>query len=90
MAESTLTSEQVDALLQKLSTDDNFRALFQSDLAAAFKQLPGSPPLPPGLDQGCCMMPGKLASAEKIGETRKAIAAKLLGLDFLKPHILEQ
>jgi putative modified peptide len=89
MAESTLTGEQVSSLLQKLSTDEKFRALFQSDLAAAFKELPGSPALPPDLKDGCCLKPKKLASAEKIAEASAMISEQLLGKRFFNPHMLE-
>jgi putative modified peptide len=89
MANETLTPEQVDALLGKLSTDDAFRELFQKDIGAAFKQLPGSPSPPADLKPGCCLMPAKLMSAEKIAGARNAIAERFVGMDSFKPHMLE-
>ena len=90
MAGEPLTSEQVDALLQKLSTDDAFRKQFASgDLAGAFSQLPGKPPVPPDLEPGCCLLPKSLASKEQIAASRQAIAEKLKGQNTHTPHVLE-
>lgn len=89
MANESLTPEQVDALLQKLSSDDAFRALFQKDIGAAFQQLPGSPKPPSDLSPGCCLMPAKLASREQIAATRKALGADATSRVTYKPHLLE-
>lgn len=89
MAKVPLTPEQADALLKKLSTDDAFRTLFQQDIEAAFKQLPGSPPPPGDLEEGCCLRPLKLAPANKIADAQKAIAENLAGKGTFQPHMLE-
>ena len=90
MASQVLTHEQVDALLRKLSTDDGYRKLFQTNLPAAFEQLPGKPALPAGLGQGCCVMPDKLASRETLAASHAAILGKWHSQVELKPHILEE
>ncbi len=84
-----LNAEQIDALLKLLSTDDDFRVLFQSDLGAAFKRLPGQPEPPPDLPPGCCLRPKQLATKKKLAESREALAAELLSLGPLKDFILE-
>ena len=84
-----LTPAQVDALLDKLSTDDAYRTLFVTDLKAAFAQLPGSPPVPPNLPPRCCLLPKQLAPKEKIAEAKQDIASKLTGQSSHIPHLLE-
>lgn len=84
-----LTPQQVDALLDKLSTDDAFRKLFTTDLQAAFDQLPGKPQVPPNLPPRCCLLPQELASKQKIADTRQDIASKLTGQGSHIPHLLE-
>lgn len=89
MADPILTTEQVDALLKKLSTDETYRELFQSDLEAAFKQLPGAPKPPANLPPGCCLRPIQLASPEQLAATRNAIRDHFLSKAPQQPHILE-
>ena len=84
-----LTPAQVDALLDKLSSDDAYRKLFVTDLPAAFAQLPGAPTVPPNLPPRCCLLPEQLAPKEKIAQSRQEIAGKLTGQAVHTPHALE-
>jgi putative modified peptide len=90
MADYKLTQEQADALLQKLSTDDDFRALFQKDVGAAFQQLPGKPAAPADLTPGCCLVPKTLASKAKIAATRSALLSTLTSRVEHKVFLLEE
>lgn len=89
MATYKLTPEQADALLNKLATDDAFRDLFQNDIGAAFKQLPGQPSPPPDLTPGCCLQPRQLASKEKLSQARDELYKSLTSLVEYKPHFIE-
>jgi putative modified peptide len=89
MADFKLTTEQADALLDKLANDAAYRDLFQKDVAAAFALLPGAPLPPPDLEPGCCLEPEKLASPEQILATRDALRKSLTSLVEYKPHLLE-
>jgi putative modified peptide len=84
-----LTSDQVSALLDKLSTDDDYRKLFVSDLGSALAQLPGRPGIPKGVVVGGCLMPAQLADKQRIIDTRKALQASLSGQDAHVPKVLE-
>lgn len=84
-----LSREQVDALLGRLSSDDEFRKLFQDDLAAALAKLPGSPAVPPGCKPGACLMPTKLASKEALAQARDRLVDDYLAFGTLIPKILE-
>lgn len=90
MADFKFTPEQADALLDKLANDPSYRTLFQSDKAAAFAQLPGSPTPPADLTEGCCLDPTELASPEKLNATRTALLGNLTSLVNYMPHLLEQ
>lgn len=90
MADYKFTPEQADALLDKLANDPAYRTLFQTDKAAAFAQLPGSPAVPEGMEAGCCLDPKVLASPEKIQATREALSQKLTSMVNHLPHLLEQ
>lgn len=86
---SELSREQVDALLTRLSTDAGYHALFQKDLAAALKQLPGSPDVPAGAVAGSCLQPRQLASMEALADARARIARDWFSREALIPKILE-
>jgi putative modified peptide len=90
MADYKLTPEQVDALLDKLTNDPAYRALFEQDKKAAFAQLPGSPLPPTDLEPGCCLEPKTLASPEKLKATREELSKNLTSFVSYLPHLLEQ
>ena len=96
MADYKLTNEQATVLLKKLSSDDDYRKLFQNDLAAAFQQLPGQPAPPeppkgePDLEPGSCLRPTKLASKEKIAEASGALLETLTSYVSQKIFMLEE
>lgn len=87
---SGLTVEQMRALLERLSTDDDYRELFRRDLAAALKQLPGSPDVPEGLEPGCCLLPAQLASKQTLAEAREQLLEDWQKRGSHIPHILEE
>lgn len=66
MAQQPLPDSIVDQLLDKLSTDDGFRDLFQRNPEAAFERLGFSPTR----EQLMCCKPHKLADKETIAATR--------------------
>lgn len=69
---ATLTSAQVDALLDKLSTDNEFRALLLNDPAAALKQI-GAPE-----ELAACFAKCKqLAEPQTLRTSRSAIQRQL-------------
>jgi len=79
MPGSPLTPALVDTLLDRLATDDGFRAKFMDNPSSAVQSLPGAPP---DFEVGPCH--GTLASREQIAATRAAIAAQLLtGFAFM-------
>lgn len=90
MADFKLTTEQADALLDRLANDQAYRELFQKDVAAAFALLPGAPKPPPDLEPGCCLEPESLASPEKILASRDALRKTLTSLVQYLPHLLEE
>ena len=74
--------EVAERLLDKLSTDDAFRALFVSDARAAMAEIgyvtpaayagvPGSDPIM------CCLNVRQLASKEVLGASREVLANRL-------------
>jgi putative modified peptide len=79
-----LTGEQVNALLDKLSTDDDFRDLFTRDLGAALQQLPGKPGIPKDCQPGGCLRPVKLADKATIAKSRQKMYE---GMTAMQPHI---
>ena len=81
--EKALPAAIVDQLLDKLATDDVFRALFTREPAAALKQLG----FQPSASQVMCLTPGKLADKATIGATRDAMREVLiLGVMAQKPN----
>ena len=77
---ATLTSAQVDTLLDKLSSDDEFRALLLKDPAAALKQIGA----PAELAQ-CFAQCKRLADPQTLKSSRTAIQKQLGGT--LDAHI---
>jgi putative modified peptide len=85
-----LTTEQIDAMLGKLASDDTYRTLFTQDLGAALAQLPGAPTVPWMAGPGCCLRPAKLVSKEVIAQTRQTLLQRLDTLEPFIPKLLEQ
>ena len=79
-----LTGEQVNALLEKLSTDDKFRTLFTDNLGAALKLLPGAPGIPDNVQPGGCLRPVKLADKDVIAKSKQKMYE---GMTAMQPHI---
>ena len=73
MAQLPLPANIVDQLLDKLSTDDAFRTLFESDPEAALTKLGYTPP--PG---SCDCMKGRLADKKTIAATGAAMREQLI------------
>lgn len=69
-----LGSDVVDRLLDKLSSDDQFRSNFQSNPRAALDALGAS-----DVDCGECMHPKSLASKEQLQRSRQVFRDSLLG-----------
>ena len=67
-----LEPEVVDKLLDKLSTDDDFRARFAKDHRAALKEL-GHVPAPNQVAQQSCAEAGQLADKRTIAASRDAL-----------------
>lgn len=86
---SGLSREQVDALLVLLSSDDEYRDLFQKNLAAALAKLPGAPAVPPGTAAGACLMPAQLASKQQLAASRERLVNDHLAFNTQIPKILE-
>lgn len=84
-----LSAEQVDALLDLLSSDDAYRELFMKDLGAALQRLPGKPGVPDGVRSGGCLMPAKLADKEKLRRSRDRIRNDLTSRNAHIPKVLE-
>lgn len=74
MAQDPLPAKVVDQLLDKLSTDDSFRALFSSDPTAAFQSL-GYSPTPAQTE--CCGV-SKLADKETIRATQAEMRENMI------------
>ena len=80
----------VDALLERLSSDDAFRALFASSPEEAVRQLPGKPiEVPPGEPGSSCMRVNQLADKDRLRQTLAQVREQLLGKSSFIPHILE-
>jgi putative modified peptide len=69
---ASLTSAQADALLDKLSSDDEFRALLLSDPDTALKQIGAPPEL-----ADCFRKCKKLADPNTLRASRAAIQQQL-------------
>jgi putative modified peptide len=84
MPGTRMTPELIDKLLDKLSSDDQFRADFQKDPDAAMSQLGAQ-------TNNRCKdgVPFRLASKEQIQKTRDHLKEELLGLDAMAPECLE-
>lgn len=76
----SLSEDTVDALLDKLATDDGYRALFQKDPRAALAQVGHKPSADPAVTEGAwaCMAVGELASKETIKATRDSLRKQLV------------
>jgi putative modified peptide len=86
----SLTPEQTDVLLDKLSNDKAFRELFQQDPAAAMKQLPGPPvEVPSGPPGSSCLRPKELMSPEQIAAIREKLVLQFTGLTSFIPHCID-
>jgi len=73
MAGQPLPHNVVETLLEKLATDDAFRALFQKDPEAALKQAGSTNP-----KQDCaCLNASNLPSKQAIQQTRAALLTQL-------------
>jgi putative modified peptide len=69
-----LPAKVVDQLLDRLSTDDSFRALFERNPEAAFERLG----YPPTAEQLACCKPEKLADKATIQATREEMRERLI------------
>jgi putative modified peptide len=85
MEGTPLTPGLVDKLLDKLGSDDQFRADFLKDPEAAMKQLGA----PANFKCGGCLKPTQLASKDVIQHTRATIRNALLGVDEHEVQSLE-
>ncbi|HEX4481486.1 MAG TPA: NHLP-related RiPP peptide [Rudaea sp.] len=74
MANSKLGSDVVDRLLDKLSTDDQFRSDFQNNPRAALNSVGGS-----DAECGECMQTKNLASKAQFQQSRQVFRDSLLG-----------
>ncbi len=63
-----LSAQQIETLLGKLSTDDNFRAAFEKDAASALTSI-GLP-----TEMAACCKGKKLASKEQLSGSRDALS----------------
>jgi putative modified peptide len=79
MAGTPFTPELVDKLLDKLGSDDKFRADFQKNPDAAMSQLGA----PADFKCGPCVKAAPLASKKEIRQTREIIKHGLLGLQSM-------
>jgi putative modified peptide len=79
-----LPSNVVATLLDKLSSDDTFRDLFQQNPAAALKQIGAPEPEA----SAACMAVTKLASKDAIKASGHALTAQLTGTLMLQPITL--
>ena len=84
-----LTIAQMQVLFDKLSEDDAYRALFVSDIHAAFAQLPGAPTVPAAMTPGTCFRPNNLASKEALRMARDHVVMLALGRSPFIPQMLE-
>jgi putative modified peptide len=74
------SAETIDALLDKLSTDDQFRALFQRNPRAAFASVGHAEAREGGATEGlwACCQTKELASKEQIRAARDQLRTQLL------------
>lgn len=75
-----LTDDTADRLLDKLSTDDEFRAKFQQDPRAALASIGHEPAADPNVVEGawtCCNVDA-LASKEDIAKARGQLRSMLV------------
>lgn len=85
-AHEPLQPEVADKLLEKLSSDDDFRDLFQRDATAALAQV-GHPPAQKLVASGsyyptdafACMTTTQLASKDAISQARQQLTGTLTG-----------
>ncbi|MEP6484706.1 MAG: NHLP-related RiPP peptide [Rudaea sp.] len=75
MAGSKMTPDMVDKLLDKLGTDDSFRAHFSKNPAGALHTLGANA----DFECGDCMSPKNLASKEQLQNSRQKFRDALLG-----------
>ena len=74
MANSKVTADVADRLLDKLSSDDKFRTHFQNDPRGALDSIGAS-----HVECGGCMKPKNLASKEQLQKSRNVFRDSLLG-----------
>lgn len=74
MAQHPLPAKVVDQLLERLASDDSFRALFERNPEAAFERLG----YPPTQEQLSCCKAGKLADKATIQSTREEMREKMI------------
>jgi putative modified peptide len=89
---NNISPKVVDALLDKLSSDDDFRARFQADPRAALASLGDEEAknAPAGARGAwsCCVV-SKLASKETIAASRAELTKQLTGAVMFTPFKLE-
>lgn len=75
-----LSEDTVDSLLDKLATDDDFRATFSKDPRAALAAVGHKPSADASVAEGAwmCMGVNQLASKEAIKASRNALRQQLL------------
>jgi putative modified peptide len=75
-----LSEDTVDTLLDKLATDDDFRATFSKNPRAALASVGHKPSADPGVAEGAwtCLAVSQLASKEAIKASRDALRQQLL------------
>ena len=87
-----ISGKVVDALLDKLSTDDEFRSRFQADPRAALAELGDeearSAPKDAHGAWACCTV-SKLASKEQIAASRQELRKQLSAESLYSPFRLE-
>jgi len=85
----TMTPDIADRLLDRLSNDEDFRQLFQSDPREALRQI-GHPGALSNAQEGIwsCLKVDKLADATAIGRARKEYLDQLTNMtqQFEVPH----
>jgi putative modified peptide len=82
---ASLSPDVVDKLLDKLGSDDHFRAHFQQNPHAALTSIGA----PTDVNIEGCMKPSKLAPKEQIQGTRAVFRDALLGKGDQKVFCLE-
>jgi putative modified peptide len=84
-----LSIDQMRCLFERLSEDDAYRALFVSDIHAAFAQLPGAPTVPVAMTPGTCFRPNNLASKDALRSARDRVVTMALTRSPFIPKMLE-